>query len=131
MTAQSATSNNGLAIDRAEAERFLDLIGRGEVCFTFQTLDDSKSRAGRRAPRRNKVRERQGKKPLWIRSSRPPRHPRRLLRGACALEQRRRRHLRRRQRDRLRGRSKAKNIVKVRALFVDRSMDQSAADGGA
>jgi hypothetical protein len=57
--AQRATTNNGLAIDRAEAERFLDLIGRGDVHHTFQTFDDSRARREARAER-NKVHKQRG-----------------------------------------------------------------------
>jgi hypothetical protein len=58
VTAQCATIN-GLAIDRAEAERFLSLIGRGDAAHTFQCFDDSKARREARAER-NKVHKQRG-----------------------------------------------------------------------
>jgi hypothetical protein len=51
--AHQRATTNGLGVDRAEAERFLSVIGRGATRFTFQTFDDSKTR--RRRAQRNKV----------------------------------------------------------------------------
>jgi hypothetical protein len=116
--AHQRTTTNGLGVDRAEAERFLQIIGRGAACFTFQTADDNVER--RKADdEANALRQRPGKKPLWSPFVRV-RHGTlagcfvelaRLNRAGAAI------YVTVNATD-FRGR-KAKNVVRVRSLFID------------
>jgi Protein of unknown function (DUF3631)/Primase C terminal 2 (PriCT-2)/RepB DNA-primase from phage plasmid len=60
--AERATTN-GLAIERGEAERFLAIIGRGATKFSFQTFDDNRERAKAHAEA-NALRKKEGEEPL-------------------------------------------------------------------
>jgi hypothetical protein len=108
----------GLVFDRAAAEKFLAIIGRGTMKFTFQTFDDNKERA-KAHDDANKLRVKEGKEEL--------RSPFvRVLNGTLAQYWNELTDLNERgagvfvtvNETDLRGRT-AKNIVKVRALFLD------------
>jgi putative DNA primase/helicase len=117
--AHQRATTNGLGIDRAEAERFLGHIGRGDVRFTFQTFDDSKARREARAER-NKVHKQRGEE-----EEKDPFA--RIFHGTLDQHLAELTHLNEQgagvfvmiNAGDFRGRSE-ENVTKVRALFVDR-----------